>query len=75
MLQRMLPGSNGRAHIDKVNVASYDYSALLYLNTAGVDFEGGALAFIDGDGVDRLLEVCAACRDPNRNEVSAALGC
>merc|ERR1711860_29877 len=35
------------AHVDKANVASYDYSALLYLNTQDEHFEGGDFAFID----------------------------
>lgn len=37
------------AHVDKANVASYDYGALLYLNTQGVNYEGGDFAFIDAD--------------------------
>eukprot|EP01047_Picozoa_sp_COSAG01_P074328 COSAG01_NODE_12388_length_1749_cov_1.274545_2_plen_59_part_00 len=28
------------AHVDKANIATYDYSALLYLNTQDVDFTG-----------------------------------
>lgn len=36
-------------HIDKANVASYDYAALLYLNTQGEHFEGGDFAFVDAD--------------------------
>eukprot|EP00930_Biecheleria_cincta_P044805 TRINITY_DN30857_c0_g1_i1.p1 TRINITY_DN30857_c0_g1~~TRINITY_DN30857_c0_g1_i1.p1 ORF type:complete len:419 (+),score=75.92 TRINITY_DN30857_c0_g1_i1:167-1423(+) len=35
------------AHVDKANVASYDYAALLYLNTQGQHFDGGDFAFID----------------------------
>lgn len=35
------------AHVDKANVASYDYGALLYLNTQGEHYEGGDFAFID----------------------------
>ena len=43
------------AHVDKANIASYDYSALLYLSTGGgADFEGGELAFLDGDA-ERLV--------------------
>jgi hypothetical protein len=34
-------------HVDKANIASYDYSALLYLNTHGTDFDGGHFTFID----------------------------
>ena len=37
------------AHVDKANIASYDYSALLYLNTQGDGFTGGDFAFIDDD--------------------------
>ena len=37
-----------------LNIASYDYSALLYLSTHGGDFEGGKLAFIDADA-DRIV--------------------
>ena len=36
------------AHVDRANVASYDYSAVLYLNTYGDDFEGGEFRFVDG---------------------------
>lgn len=35
------------AHVDKANVASYDYAALLYLNTQGEHYEGGDFAFVD----------------------------
>ena len=43
-------------HIDKANIGSYDYSALLYLADYGTDFTGGLFAFCDPDGVDRLVE-------------------
>ena len=36
-------------HVDKANIASYDYSALLYLNSQGEDFDGGDFAFLDLD--------------------------
>jgi predicted 2-oxoglutarate/Fe(II)-dependent dioxygenase YbiX len=36
-------------HVDKANIASYDYSALLYLNAQGNAFEGGDFAFVDED--------------------------
>lgn len=39
---------------DTLNIASYDYSALLYLSTHGDDFEGGKLAFVDADA-DRIV--------------------
>lgn len=41
-------------HVDKANIASYDYSALLYFNDAGLDFDGGELAFHDVDA-DRMV--------------------
>lgn len=41
-------------HVDKVNIASYDWSALLYLNDAGTDFGGGELQFHDEDA-DRVV--------------------
>lgn len=50
-------------HVDKANIASYDYSALLYLNTQSddpadigttADFTGGKFSFIDGD-VNRVV--------------------
>lgn len=34
-------------HVDQVNVLDYEISSLLYLNTAGRDFEGGMFAFND----------------------------
>jgi hypothetical protein len=40
------------AHVDKANIASYDYSALLYLNG---NFEGGHFSFVDSD-VDRWVQ-------------------
>lgn len=42
-------------HVDKANIPTYDYSALLYLNTRGKDFEGGDFAFLDDDA-DRVVE-------------------
>ena len=43
------------AHVDKANIATYDYSALLYLNNFGTDFEGGEFEFIDNDA-NRVVE-------------------
>ena len=43
------------AHVDKANIATYDYSALLYLNNFGTDFEGGEFEFIDDDA-NRVVE-------------------
>ena len=40
------------AHVDKCSILSYDISAVLYLNGC----EGGAFAFLDPDGADRLVE-------------------
>ena len=38
-------------HVDKANVPEYDVSAVLYLSDGdGVDFEGGALHFMDASG-------------------------
>mmetsp|Transcript_40648 Transcript_40648/g.128791 ORF Transcript_40648/g.128791 Transcript_40648/m.128791 type:complete len:414 (-) Transcript_40648:105-1346(-) len=37
------------AHVDKANIASYDWSALLYLNSVGEEFGGGELLFHDSD--------------------------
>ena len=45
-------------HVDRANVPEYEISTLLYLSTAGVDFEGGAFAFNDPDA-DRLVEPSA----------------
>eukprot|EP00752_Nemacystus_decipiens_P006784 g6093.t1 len=36
-------------HVDKNNTPHYDYSALLYLSEAGVDFEGGLFSFQQSD--------------------------
>eukprot|EP00960_Hanusia_phi_P013070 381926-Hanusia_phi.AAC.2 len=43
------------AHVDKANIPTYDYSALLYLNDCHEDFEGGEFEFIDDD-VNRVIE-------------------
>ncbi|EKX36100.1 hypothetical protein GUITHDRAFT_146036 [Guillardia theta CCMP2712] len=42
-------------HVDKANIPTYDYSALLYLNTHGKDFHGGEFSFIDDDA-DRIVQ-------------------
>mmetsp|Transcript_655 Transcript_655/g.1080 ORF Transcript_655/g.1080 Transcript_655/m.1080 type:complete len:272 (+) Transcript_655:615-1430(+) len=42
-------------HVDKANIPTYDYSALLYLNSHGSDFEGGEFSFIDNDA-DRIVQ-------------------
>jgi hypothetical protein len=39
------------AHVDQDNKQAYDYSALVYFEDGGVDFEGGALIFDDGETV------------------------
>ena len=43
------------AHVDRANVASYDYSAVLYLNEKGVGFTGGDFCFVD-DTTDEIVE-------------------
>ena len=43
------------AHVDKANVASYDYSSVLYLNSKTHSFQGGDFCFID-EGGDTVLE-------------------
>ncbi|CAJ1327762.1 unnamed protein product, partial [Effrenium voratum] len=42
-------------HVDKANISYYDYSAIVYFSTQGVDFGGGALAFNDPGG-DQLVQ-------------------
>jgi len=43
-------------HVDKANIASYDYSALIYLSDYGSDFDGGKFAFCDNGRVDHIVE-------------------
>lgn len=43
------------AHVDRANVSSYDYSAVLYLNTQSDAFEGGDFAFVD-EAVDEVVQ-------------------
>mmetsp|Transcript_70359 Transcript_70359/g.128906 ORF Transcript_70359/g.128906 Transcript_70359/m.128906 type:complete len:429 (+) Transcript_70359:93-1379(+) len=45
-------------HVDKANIASYDYSALLYFTSTGTEFGGGELVFHDEDA-DRLIQPLA----------------
>ncbi|CAE8629078.1 unnamed protein product [Polarella glacialis] len=45
-------------HVDKANIASYDWSALLYFNSVGQDFDGGELLFHDLDS-DQLVDPVA----------------
>jgi len=45
-------------HVDKANIASYDWSCLLYLNSVDRDFGGGELVFNDV-GADRLVRPLA----------------
>lgn len=42
-------------HVDKANIGSYDYSALIYLSDYGLDFQGGKFAFCE-DEVAKLVE-------------------
>ena len=41
--------------MDKANIASYDYSAVLYLNAPGACFDGGEFVFRDGGDVDEVV--------------------
>lgn len=41
-------------HADMANIASYEFSALLYFDEIGVDFGGGQFVFYDADA-DRLV--------------------
>lgn len=50
-------------HVDKANIPTYDYSALLYLNTLGDGFEGGEFAFLDDDA-DRVVQPRAVRAHP-----------
>jgi len=43
------------AHVDKANIPSYDYSALLYLSSHNNDFGGGTLAFLDPSEKDQIV--------------------
>lgn len=45
-------------HVDKANIASYDWSALVYFNSVDEDYEGGELMFHDDDA-DRLVRTVA----------------
>lgn len=37
-------------HVDKTTYGSFHYTALVYLSTKGVDFDGGDFVFLDGGG-------------------------
>mmetsp|Transcript_3459 Transcript_3459/g.7527 ORF Transcript_3459/g.7527 Transcript_3459/m.7527 type:complete len:175 (+) Transcript_3459:1361-1885(+) len=45
----------GAPHVDRANISSYDYSAVLYLNTQSRGFAGGDFAFVD-EGGDEVIE-------------------
>lgn len=47
--------SYGVAHVDRANMSSYDYSAVLYLNTQGRGFAGGDFVFVD-EHEDEVVE-------------------
>ena len=49
------------AHVDRANVASYDYSAVLYLNTKGSGFEGGDFQFVDERGEEVVEPQAGRC--------------
>ena len=64
VITRLRPAAQGGArgglpyacrHVDKANIASYDYSALLYLSDFGTDFRGGEFVFCDQDA-NRIVE-------------------
>lgn len=45
----------GRLHVDQANVGYYDYSAVLYLSSAGADFGGGGFTFV-GPAADEVVQ-------------------
>jgi hypothetical protein len=49
------PPSYSHIHVDKCSIPSYDLSAILYLSGPEL-CEGGSFAFVDPDGVDRLVQ-------------------
>lgn len=53
-MQLELSHDSSNPHVDKANIVSYDYSALLYFNSVGEDFGGGELLFTDADA-DRMV--------------------
>ena len=56
MNTRKTPGCGiSPCHVDQANIGYYDYSAVLYHNTHGVDFEGGNFLFRDLEG-DEIVE-------------------
>merc|ERR1719282_1161344 len=57
-MQLDLEHDSSNPHVDKANIASYDWSALLYFNSAGEDFDGGELVFHDAD-IDRVVQPLA----------------
>jgi len=42
-------------HVDKTTYGSFHYTALVYLSTKGVDFDGGDFVFLDGKGGERTV--------------------
>lgn len=57
-MQVDLNHDSSNPHADKANIASYDWSALLYFSSVGADFDGGELLFLDEDA-DRLVRPLA----------------
>ena len=64
VITRLRPAAQGGAkgglpyacrHVDKANIASYDFSALLYLSDFETDFRGGEFVFCDQDA-NRIVE-------------------
>ena len=57
MITRKTPEHRGvsQMHVDKANIGYYDYSAVIYLSTYGLDFDGGQFIFFDTD-CDEVIE-------------------
>ncbi|CAK9074620.1 unnamed protein product [Durusdinium trenchii] len=54
--QQMMPSHDSfAAHADRATVAAYHYSAVLYLDEAGKDFEDGELLFMDRHLYEKII--------------------
>ena len=70
-VSRVTPETDAQSlHADESSVASFHYSAVLYLSRHGVDFEGGSISFSDGQAVDphrgRALLFSSGWENPHR---------